>query len=75
MLRRNKANAMKYAQRVGKYMRLRQELEAAHRSAPPDRSYIARLLTEIAGLERAMALPVPVAENAFEPSETGRCAG
>lgn len=64
---------MQYAQRVGKYMRLRQELTAASRwPTIGDPSYIARLRLEIAALERAMALPVSVAANPFLPTEPGR---
>ena len=64
---------MQYAQRVGKYMRLRQELAAASRpQATQDPSYLARLRLEIAALERAMALPVPVPANPFLPTEPGR---
>ena len=64
---------MQYAQRVGKYMRLRQELAAASRSqTTEDPSYLSRLRLEIAALERAMALPVPVAANPFLPTEPGR---
>ena len=62
---------MKYAQRVGKYMRLRQELAVASRATPKDPSYIARLRSEIAALERAMALPLQAPANAFLPSESG----
>ena len=64
--------AMKYAQRVGKYMRLRQELAVAICASPLDTSYIARLRLEIAALERAMALPLQVAANPFQPTEPGR---
>ena len=63
---------MKYAQRVGKYMRLRQELAAANRASSLDTSYITRLRIEIAALERSMALPVPVAATPFQPTEPGR---
>jgi hypothetical protein len=49
---------MTYAQRVGKYMRLRQELAAACRASRLDASHIARLSNEIVALERAMALPL-----------------
>ena len=62
---------MKYAQRVGKYMRLRQELAVANRATPKESSYIARLRREIAALERAMALPLQPPPNAFLPSESG----
>ena len=64
---------MQYAQRVGKYMRLRQELAAASRSrTTEDPSYLTRLRLEIAALERSMALPVPAAANPFLPTEPGR---
>ena len=55
---------MKYAQNVGKYMRLRQELAAACRAARPEPSYVARLRAEIAALERTMALPLQPADHA-----------
>ena len=49
---------MTYSQRVGKYMRLRQELWVCCRARRLDAAHIARLSTEIAALERVMALPL-----------------
>jgi len=55
---------MKYAQNVGKYMRLRQELALVCRAARTEPSYVARLRAEIAALERTMALPLQQADHA-----------
>ena len=53
---------MKYAQNVGKYMRLRQELAVAGHAAGSEPSYVARLRAEITALERSMALPLRPAD-------------
>jgi hypothetical protein len=64
---------MKYAQRVGKYMRLRQELAVVSCARPRDNNYIVRLRNEIAALEQSMALPLQApSADAFLPTQPGR---